>query len=91
MEAGGGVRAGGRGVAAVDQVLPGQQTVPPEAGMKAGQGLAVRAGDDGGHVGDDVEALVVARLGRALSRPPPDNLCDGRTYGITGEAPNTRD
>ncbi|MFF1417722.1 hypothetical protein [Streptomyces sp. NPDC058280] len=53
------------GVAAVDQVLGGQQAAAPQPGMNAGQDLAVvRGGRGGGHVRDHVEAVRGAGLGQ---------------------------
>ncbi|WP_146065028.1 hypothetical protein [Streptomyces sp. SM1] len=78
MQAGGGVQAGHGGVAAVDQVPVRQQAQPPEAGVDAGQRLTVRAGDGGGHVGDDVDPLVVAGLGHVREVAGPAGVAAAR-------------
>ncbi|MGI5192991.1 hypothetical protein ACQEVY_04975 [Streptomyces sp. CA-288835] len=50
--------------------------------MDARQGLAFRAGDDGGYVGDDVGALVVAALGHAREVAGPVGAAAARPAGL---------
>ncbi|WP_250400276.1 hypothetical protein [Streptomyces cellostaticus] len=78
MQPGGFVHAGHGGVAAVDQVPVRQQAPSPEAGGDAGQCLAVRAGDGGGHVGDDVDPFVVAGLGHVHEVAGPAGVAAAR-------------
>lgn len=70
--AGGLFQVGQGGVAGVDQVLGGQQSAAGEAGVDAGQDLAVVGGGrGGGHVGDHVGAVGSAGLGQVGGEPLP--------------------
>ena len=60
------------GVAAVSQMLAGEQAPALQPGADPGQGLPVVAGGGhGGDVGDDVGAVVVAGLGDVGEGPGP--------------------
>ncbi len=61
-----------RGVAAVDQVLGGQQPTPRQPSVEAGQHLGVaRGGRGGGHIRDHIDAAGSARLGEVGGEPLP--------------------
>ncbi|MFF9221662.1 hypothetical protein [Streptomyces viridosporus] len=65
-------QVGQGGVAAVDQVLGGQQAAAVQAGVDAGQDLAVvHSGRGGGHVRDHVRAVGSTRLGQMSGEPLP--------------------
>ncbi|GAA4781702.1 hypothetical protein GCM10023220_00140 [Streptomyces ziwulingensis] len=60
------------GVASVDQVLGGQQSATGQAGVDAGQDLAVVGGGrGGGHVRDHVGAVGSTGLGQVSGEPLP--------------------
>jgi len=50
--------------------------------MDAGERLTVRAGDDGGHVGDHVDALLVAGLGHVHEVARPAGVAAPRPAGL---------
>ncbi|MGW4735405.1 hypothetical protein ACWEQC_40735 [Streptomyces shenzhenensis] len=78
--AGGSFQVDQRGVAAVDQVLGGQQSATRQPGVDAGQGLAVvRGGRGGGHVCDHVDAAGGTRLGDMRGEPLPADDVPWRT------------
>ncbi|MEU7363804.1 hypothetical protein AB0B37_46375, partial [Streptomyces olivaceoviridis] len=80
---GGLFQVGQRGVASIDQVLGGQQAAPGEAGVDAGQDLAVVGGGrGGGNVGDHVGAVGSTGLGQMSGEPlPADDVSLPRVAG----------
>jgi hypothetical protein len=78
------------GVAAVDQVLGGQQSPAGQAGVDPGQSLGVvRGGRDVGHIRDHVDAIARAGLGEMGEEPLPAG--DLPSAGIAGRGVVGRD
>ncbi|MFF2820449.1 hypothetical protein ACFVT9_33595 [Kitasatospora cineracea] len=72
--AGGSFEVDEEGVAAVDQVLVGQQSAACQVGVDAGQGLGVVGGGrGGGHVRDHVDAVGGARFGEVGGEALPSD------------------
>ena len=71
------------GVAAVDQVLGGQQPAVLEPGVDAGQSLRVVAGGvGGGHICDHVDAVGITGLGEMCDETlPPGDMSAARIAG----------